>query len=513
MEDIKTVEKQYADNILHNRFLFSIMHLVVPLLYYGISMSHTIGFTDAALVLNNAYNLNISAWVDNHNLFSLLSYLLIKIFSGIDPFMVSNTVSMVCGALTVFFVYLLSKEISNSFIISSIVSIVTMLSHSLTWHSTMLEVYTLNSFLMMVFLYCFYKYYSDRKIRFAYLGIFSWGLGISNHILMALFVFAVISFLIIERSKLSVKNIIIGFVCFLAGFSLFIAAFVKSAMRYHSIITIFHHFTGGDFRNLMFSSEGLLFWTKNYIYFFLYQFSIIAVIIGFFGIKAFMNRKPFSVFFLSSILVQLIWSLNYHVWDIFAFALPVYVMFAIPITAGLSSINGRKLRSVLLAVLVLSSLGRLGLYLSIGRFQPVKDYISDYPMISMTENTFDPIEYFLNPYKRGFNLVEQYTQQLNDKIPRNAAVYDNIYDYPFTYYYQDIKKQRLDIHCPIVFAFWVTEGEIRALTAEINGYLQNKEREVFLSVFVFRTLEEHLEYRKKDEAIIFDRQFLYHLSN
>ncbi|MCK4796521.1 MAG: DUF2723 domain-containing protein, partial [Spirochaetes bacterium] len=342
-------------DITNNKTLISFIFLILPLFYYGISMSRTIGYVDSSLVLYNAYNLNISAWVDNHNLFSLLSFLLMKIFVRVDPFIVSNTFSTVCGALTVFFTFLLTKEISKNYFIAGTVSIVLMLSHSITWHSTMLEVYTLNTFLMMVLLYCFYMYYSNNNIRFAYLGAFVWGLGISNHILMGLFVFPFISFLIIDHKSLTFKRIIAGLVCFLGGFSLFIFAFIKSTIRYHSIPKAISLFTGGDFRSLMFSSDGLFFWTTNYLYFFLYQFSIIAVIIGIIGFKFFFNKKPFSIFFLISFFVQLIWSLNYHVWDIVAFALPVYVMFTLPIAAGLNSIRKQSVRVIILSILILSS--------------------------------------------------------------------------------------------------------------------------------------------------------------
>jgi len=498
-------------DITNNKSLISFIFLIIPLFYYGISMSRTIGYVDSSLVLSNAYDLVISAWVDNHNLFSLIVFLLMKTFRGTDPFIVSNVFSMVCGALTVFFTFLLTNEISKNYFIAGAVSIVLMLSHSLTWHSTMLEVYTLNTFLMMVLLYCFYMYYSNKNIRFAYLGAFVWGLGVSNHILMGLFVFPFISFLIIDHKSITFKRIIVGVGCFLGGFSLFIFAFIKSTIRYNSILKAISLFTGGDFRSLMFSTDELFFWTTNYLYFFLYQFSIIAIIIGIIGFKSFFNKNHFSIFFLISFFVQLIWSLNYHVWDIFAFALPVYVMFTLPIAACLSSIRKQSIRVVILSILILSSLGQVVIYHNIDRVKFIREYISGYPMIERVGKTFNPVKYFLNPSKKEFKQVEQYVERLFSKLPDNAVLYDNIYDYPISYYYQSIKKERLDIYCPIIFAFWVLPQDIERWSKEINTRLENQGREVYVSPFVFTALEKKLEYRKKYKIIINKDEFLYRL--
>ena len=52
---------------------------ILPLVVYGATMARTVGYVDAALVLNNAYFLEIHAWVNNHNLFSILGWLWIRL--------------------------------------------------------------------------------------------------------------------------------------------------------------------------------------------------------------------------------------------------------------------------------------------------------------------------------------------------------------------------------------------------------------------------------------------------
>lgn len=489
-------------------YLLNSLFFIIPLIFYGLFMATKPGYVDSCFVLNNAYELNLSAWVNNHNLFSLLAWLFMKIFSFADEFVVANTFSMVCGAGTVFFTYLLSREISKNRMIAAVVAFVIMISHSQAWHSTMLEVYTLNNVLIMALLYCFYKFFNNGKIIHAYIGAFAWGLGLSNHILMGLFVFAIIYFIIIKRKTLKLKNILIGVGCFLLGLSPFLVLFFQALIQHGSLMAVIGKNTGGDFRALMFSSDGFWFWKLNYLVFFIYQFCLVAIFAGVKGFRALFSRKPFSIFFLLAFAAQFIWSFNYHIWDSYAFSLPVYIMFAVPLTYGLMSFKSKRFQKVILSLVMVFSVGQIILYASIDKIRIVTDYISDYPMVDMVKERFDPVKYFLNPFKRNYTRVDDYMTEFKKKIPQGAYVYDNIYDYPFYYYYQRIKNERKDIRSPIIFVFWVRETDRIFWSRNVNNVLDYR-GEAYMSAFVLDALQGRLEYDSIEKFPITPDDFLY----
>ncbi len=492
----------------YKTYLFNSIYFIMPLVFYGLFMATKPGYVDSCLVLNNAYELSLSPWVNNHNLFSLLAWLFIKIFSSADEFVVANTFSMVCGAGTIFFTYLLASEISKNRIIASVVAFVIMISHSLAWHSTMLEVYTLNSVLIMAMLYCFYRYFDNGKIIHAYFGAFVWGLGLSNHILMGLFVFAIIFFIIAKSRVLKLKNILIGIGCFLAGLLPFLIIFLQTWIQRGSLSEVIGSNTGGEFRSLMFSSDGFWFWKLNYLMFFVYQFCLVAVFAGIKGFRVLFNKKPFSIFFLLAFGAQFIWSFNYHIWDSYAFSLPVYIMFTVPLTYGLASFKKERFRKIVLALVMVFSVSQIILYATIDKIKPVTDYINDYPMVDMVKDRFDPVKYFLSPFKRNFTRVDDYISEFEKKIPQGAYVYDNIYDYPFNYYYQQIKKDRTDIRAPIIFVFWVTEEEKISWSRNINSVLDFRGK-AYMAPFVLDNLRDRLDYDSIEKIPITSDDFLF----
>lgn len=490
--------------------LINFAAFLIPLVYYGFFMSKGPGYIDSAYLLATAYRLDLSPWVNHHNLFSLIVHILIKIFSGADEFIVANTFSMICGAGTVFFAFLLTSEISGNKLIACVVSVALMFSHSLTWHSTMLEVYTLNSVLLISMIYCFCRYFRDRKTINAWIGVMLWGLGISNHYMMLLFAVPVIWFLIAEWKNLGWKRVLAGAGFFLLGLSLFLVIFIRAWIDCGSLSELFNRYSGKQYQAMMFSSDGYWFWTLNYLIFFLYQFSLAALFAGIKGFRQLFRKDNFSIFFLLAFFVQFIWSMNYHIWDSFAFALPVYVMFSVPLAYGLKSFRNWKLRYIMLSLVFVLSFGQIILYANISKIKPMQKYAADYPLVSMVKDAYDPLEFFLNPWKRNFS-VSDYLDSFMDAMPQNAYVFDNVYEFPFVYYYQIIKKERQDIYWPNISSFREDENDMKYWSSAINNGIQ-KRGEVYLSGYIYRILKERLNYKEADKVYITEDEFLYRLT-
>ena len=458
---------------------------IVPLAFYGVTMSRTVGFVDAALILNNSYFLDISAWVNNHNLFSLLGWLWLRVLPFGTEFFRVNLLSTLCGAATVYLIFLTCLRYSQNLPASLLAAAALMLSHSLWWHSTMLEVYTLNTFLIALILYAVLRFARGSRPWGLYAAAFFWGLGVSNHILMALFAPAFAVLLIAERKRLRISHLLAAAGFLAAGLALFFFAAVKSYLRYQSLVELFTLLTGGEFRSLMFRNGSRLFWWMNYLILLVYQYPSPALFFLFCGIAAlFRKREKYDYFLLAALVPQVIWSANYYVWDMFAFALPTYVLLALFVCRGAAAFRGRLAFYLPVAV---SLLIPLLLYPNAHRLRPIRDLVSRYPDVARVLEAYDPAVYFLDPDKRGYDAVERYVSELFARLPEHAVYYDLNYDYPIAFYYQGIRGLRPDLQCPIHFVFWITEEEIARVLADISYHLDRGDP-VYLTGFMRDTL-------------------------
>jgi hypothetical protein len=480
---------------------------IIPLTFYVSTMSRSIGYVDAGLVLHNAFNLQISAWVNNHNLFSVLGWLWLRIFPLGSVFFRLNLLSALFGAGTVYVIFLCCWQYTRSLSASVIAASALMLSHSLWWHSTMLEVYTLNTLLIALILYSMLRYLGTARKRWYFAALFFWGLGVSNHMLMGLFAGAFLLFLILDRKNQSLRDLALGTAFLLLGLSLLIYAGTRSYLRYGSAAAVFRLLTGGEFRSLMFSPASGSFWRLNYLLLLLYQYPSLILVFLIYGLYALSVRpRRFELFLLAALLAQILWSANFRIWDVYAYALPVYVLSALPISKGLAARwCGRRL----LVVAALSLLAPVLLYKNVRHIDPVRSWVNRYPMVERVQEAFDPVRYFLDPDKHAFDRVERYAGTLFRRLPEGAWYYDDTYDYPLVYYYQQVRRRRTDIHCPIVFPFWITGEEKLELATQINGRIEAAEP-VFMAGFILDTLRPLLHMRDI-ERIRIDTREIYRL--
>jgi len=119
-------------------------------------------------------------------------------------------------SITVHFVFLTAVLITENVLAALLGGLALMLSHSLWWHSTMLEVYTLNTALLSIILFLVAKFSITKRLTFLYLSLFFWGLSIVNHVLMGLLIVGFMAFFLLsdERKRLFTFDIIIKSIFF-----------------------------------------------------------------------------------------------------------------------------------------------------------------------------------------------------------------------------------------------------------------------------------------------------------
>lgn len=474
------------------------------------------GWVDATLILNLVRKPDLGVWVNIHNLFNLIGYAWLQVFRAADPHFALTMLCALFGSLTVLFIYKTGVELTKNLLAPALAAIALTVSLSLWWHSTAIEVYTLNTTLISACLFLVFRAYRRAKPRGLYLAFFFAGLGISNHVLMGLYIFAFLAVLLpfaARNFQLKAGSILALIACYLAGTALFATLFIMHwigvyrmmasgeeggilQLAVRSLGASLRYATGGHFLKSMFTAgmtvRQKLFWRGNYLFLILLNYPSAAIIFIVTGFPRFWRHSAFRgavVFFLVGIAAQIIWSANYFIWDMYAFALPVYVMLAVPLIAGIDGFLKKHPTPSLSWLVFLTFLIPVLLYPSFShwpnRENSVDRYISLYPEAKRTGGLWDPAQYIFNPIKRNYDAVARFCAGVLDSLPEGANFWDDESKaaYPLSYYYQAVKGRRRDVRMNTVFGLVMEESDAKYHAQRMLGQLRRRER-VFVSSLV-----------------------------
>lgn len=473
---------------------------IIPLTFYAYTACQGVGWIDSPYLAYNVHVLKLSTWVNHHNLFHLLGWIWYRVMPFDDLHYSLTLLCALFGALTVHFIFIIGFRLTNNLFASVVGALALMVSHALWWHSTILEVYTLNTALMALMVYGVVRFNESQQGRHLALACLFFGLAISNHVQMGLFVFAFLGLVLLSRLRpplLSARLILVGMIFFLLGYSPFLAIFVREFIQriqdtggdFSSIpqvlFAMFDGITGGSFKQHMFQelSPDLKWrWRQNYFFLLMMNYPSVFLIFGTLGFGILCRLKRFrltAIFVLFGFIVQLFWSANYFIWDMFAFALPVWVLFGLFAILGLDFVLKRGGAWRWAARLLIPSLV-VGpwLYAQIPHWAERPRFWKDYFfMFHIVENIWDAPTYFANPNKRGYSAVESIKGPLFATIPEGAHILDSDAKghYPFGLYYQQVKGERPDLHYLSVFGPRLTHEQAQLVAREIFNLLSSGE--------------------------------------
>lgn len=520
---------------------------IVPLAFYWLTASPHPGWIDSPMIANRVHILETGTWVNTHNLFFILG----KIWSWIFPWgelhYKLNLLAGLFGAVAVYFLFRTGLLLSGNLIASVLGGLAIVLSHSLWWHSTMLEVYTLNAALIGIILYlialfdCKHNSLPEGSknpkgdLRYLYGAAFVWGLGVLNHALMGLFIFAFAALFIISKKRRELFKpapILLFSFFFLCGFQIYIFLFLKELTQHVNRVTPFSynelwnsfkylvdHTTGGHFKGSMFpeyqSTSNWINWRLNYLFLLLINYPSVMFIFGFVGLWTLKKLEGFSgwkVFFVVGLIAQITWSANYIIWDMYAFGMPVWIMFGVVGIVGGAHLIDRysdnlKRKNALIIIILLSlSIGPY-LYASIPKWaQKEGGFWTEYfkPFSGMG-NLWDAAEYFSNPNKRNYNRVKLIADGLFAKLPPGAIVFDDDGKgyYPFSFYYQQTLNIRRDIQYYLLFTPQFDDRHAAQMAFTAKRHL-DEGKSVYISALTFpeRALLNHLYSLFSDSELL-----------
>ena len=480
---------------------------LVPALFYGFSAARSPLWLDATLILDSARSLTLSAWVNIHNLFNVLGFLWLRLFAWVDPCHALTLLAALFGALTVLFFYLIFLEFRRGPFFPAAAALAVMLSHSLWWHSSIIEVYTLNAFLISVMLLALLRWETRGNSGYLALAFGALGFGVSNHVLMGLFVpaFAVLPawMRFVRKRRIGGRALLLAALCLAAGGGLYAFVFLRDVAGNMGPSTGFAEAfgrtwlkaTGGEFRDYMFT-EGLSrsemrFWRWNYPFLWLMNFPSAAILLGFYGLVRWVRDREVSgtlVFLLTAMAAQIIWSANYFIWDMFAFSMPVYLMFGVLAGYGLCRLAGTGRKGRLLAFIAVPTfLVPLFLYPALARSggegSAVRRYFAHYEVVPTVRPVWNPEPYIINPWKGGFDDVNRVIGPLLERLPEGAVLLagDPTVDFPLKYYYRSVLGRRPDIELRSIFLPFMNERRALGTARGLLKTLESGRSVYFLS--------------------------------
>jgi len=481
---------------------------IAPALLYFLTAARDPGWGDAAMIVSQASNPDLGSWVDTHSLFDLLGFLWLRLFPAGNVFFHLVLLSALFGVLAVYGMFQVVLELTGELISAGFAALVLMVSHSLWWHSTMVEVYTLNSAIMTAMLVFLFRY--DRTGAWPYLGIsaFFCGLGITNHVLMGLFLFAYVAlaiFLAVRPRPKAGKAIGLAILFLIAGAGFYIFLFFRDVSRavpahaapaawmrdfWAAFRSTLSDATVGHFGSHMFSrglpARLMAFWRINYAFLLFCNFPTPALAMGITGIWAFWKMRSSRLsffFFVTAMAAQAVWSSNYFVWDMYAFIQPVCVLLCIPVGLCARRLlqSPRALRTAFLVLIVPMIAFPPFLYSRMSSFYRsvgfLHRFLDTYPTKAFAAHTYEPVEYVANPIKRAYDKVELYARALFAALPPNSHFLDSDAraDYPLRYYYQERLHERTDIIYNSLWSPAITEHDARSEALQLKHALDRGE--------------------------------------
>ncbi len=182
----------------------------------------------------------------------------------LDSVFLINLSSGILTSLTSLVLFFLFKEITNCKYNAATMALLFAVLPLIYRYSLVAEVFALNNFLTALTIYLAHRFHQTNSIKFAYLGVFSMGLGMSHHHTFAFIALPLIIWLLINHKELrGLKVLALLFILGLLGLAPYL--YLVVAPHYAGEITwgetsslegFFHHFLRKDFGTFQLTATG-----------------------------------------------------------------------------------------------------------------------------------------------------------------------------------------------------------------------------------------------------------------
>lgn len=394
--------------------------------------------------------LGIAAW--DHPLWVMITHAFTLLSLGDLSYRV-NIVSAVFGALTVMAFFFFASDMTGSLSAAAVASVVLAVSHAFWFHAVTPEVYTLNTLLLVLVMHAAHRFVVRSRFRDLALAVFLAGVGISNHLLMLLTLpaLALLAFRFRGIRRWYYPLVLLAA---LAAGSLVYLIQATRMVRVFPLTTLATAAVGFPFASeiVRFSLPALLRSVGVYLGFLVLQFGPMGIYLGVLGWRSMAGKQQVLWPCLAFFTAYTGFGLVYTVPDQFAFFLPSFLVFAVPIAFGLKQIICRCQSRRWIILLVFGGLVP-ATTVTAYHFLPelARGVGIDEPRLGISQlgDVRDGLRFYLDPNKRGDFSASRYGQQTLSTLPPDALVIAQYYADPDTYivlrYFQGVEGLRPDV--------------------------------------------------------------------
>ncbi|MBI4710619.1 MAG: DUF2723 domain-containing protein [Nitrospirae bacterium] len=251
------------------------------ILLYSLSPNVYVG--DSGIFTASSYSMG-STHPPGYPLFLLLGKFLTFIPLGNIAFKV-NLVCAVFGALTVLLSYMTAFYLTKNYAAGIVASLVVLASPNFILESSKAEVYTLNTFLIVLLFYLGLRAVKeDDSFRSILISSFILGLGMGNHHTVGFMLIPLLYAVFVRRKDIPFGTITLSILLFITGFSVYLYLYIRSHVNtfidysevhsFRDFLAVFFRvdYSGGTLKTI----EG----TSNYTIRWLYSIKNIGLILS-----------------------------------------------------------------------------------------------------------------------------------------------------------------------------------------------------------------------------------------
>jgi hypothetical protein len=327
-------------------WVIPVLLLLAGLALYTSTLAPTVVWGDDALLQIAAVAGKLQASAGSHPAWVAVAHFFTRLPLGETAYRV-NLVSAVSAAVALPLMYRLQRLLEISPVGAMLAVASYAVSHTFWAHAVRPEVYAMTVATSTALVVCALEWWQSAKVwQLGLIGL-TFGLAFLTHVLVLLYLPALIWLLIMHRTKLSVRGwaFLLGgtFVGMIPLFMLLARDARSYAMGPGALLrwTLFTY-TGHDFSGqfLRFSAQTVRADASQWALYLGYQFVGLALILGLAGLAASWRRLPRSLWFfvLLLYLVPALFAFSYQVGDRFVFFLPSYLAVTIWIGFGADAI-------------------------------------------------------------------------------------------------------------------------------------------------------------------------------
>jgi hypothetical protein len=482
----------------------------VALLFYGATVSHHLLLPDSAILIDAMRRAALSSNVCSHNLTNLLGWLFQQLPLA-NLALKGNLVSVFCGAAVIGLFHALLRSLALPRLVAALGALVLMVSHSLWWHSTIVENYALsNVFLVACLLLAVRAAETPRRW---YWMCFLAGLALFNHLQNGALAIGLAAFYLACAPRWPGRRWTLlwrGVAFYLLGAAPYFAVLAHDLQRSDDVPNTLHWAVGGGFTTIMFSYDWARALTRLGDWSF-QQFpspfllfiplGLIPIVRAFFcsgdlwspsaatrlrpstaseqaGCRY--SLRPFVAFLLAVMIANLAFFLGYETWDQFAFYLELFVCLAALGALGAGwcwQRFGRVGRLICGALLAASVLLPPLIYPQIPRWAAADaGYWSRryHAAAQAYAGRYDLVAIYADPLRHDRGTVEEFIRRLFEKLPPQALLVDDIAIYYQALFVQQHYGQRPDVQLrllqPLGMAGWGTPADELIATCQASTH-------------------------------------------